>query len=97
MASISYHLSALQLESVDVCRMYVQNYDIIPVCHSHNTSRYYFPGRWKKDELCHIVNRSNTLLIQCFHDMKLENLIVGPHCVLITLKPEMLCVMQRRK
>jgi len=66
-ASISYHLSALQLESVDVCRMYIQNYGIIPVCHSLNTSRHYIPGRcdsrWKKDELCHMVNRSNTLLV----------------------------------
>lgn len=66
-ASISHHLSALQLESVDVCRMYIQNYDVVPVCHSLNTSRHYFPGRydstWKKDELCHMVNRSNTLLI----------------------------------
>ena len=50
-ASISYHLSALQLESINVCRMYIQNYGIRCV------------SRWKKDELCHMVNRSNTSLV----------------------------------
>jgi hypothetical protein len=80
-----------------ICKIMASSQYVI----SLNTARHYFPGRcdsrWKKDELCHMVNRSNTLLVNTVLSCYETGKSYGGTSVLFTLKPEMLYVMQRRK